>query len=234
MRIGRPLSNTKLYILDEQRQLAPLGAVGELYIGGEGLARGYVGKPEQTRERFVPNPFRPGELLYRTGDLARYLPDGDVICLGRIDHQVKVHGYRVELGEVEAALRAAGGVRDAVVTTWIDSKGDQQLVAHIVADAAATAHPTVVRQRLRELLPEAMVPPYLIFCDSLPLTPSGKIDRAALPAPGLAKIAVATADPPVTSTERQVSEAWATVLGILSIVSGATTTSWIWAVIRCS
>ena len=214
MRIGRPLSNTQLYILDEQRQPAPLGAVGELYIGGEGLARGYVGKPEQTRERFVPNPFRPGELLYRTGDLARYLPDGDVICLGRIDHQVKVHGYRVELGEVEAALRAAGGVRDAVVTTWIDSKGDQQLVAHIVADATATSHPTVVRQRLRESLPEAMVPPYVIFCDSLPLTPSGKIDRAALPPPGLAKIAVATADPPVTSTERQVSEAWATVLGI--------------------
>jgi myxalamid-type nonribosomal peptide synthetase MxaA len=214
MRIGRPLSNTRLYLLDEQRQPIPLGAVGELYIGGEGLARGYVGKPEQTKERFVPSPFRPGELLYRTGDLARYLPDGDVICLGRIDYQVKVHGYRVELGEVEAALRAAAGVRDAVVTTWIDSKGDQQLVAHIVADATVTSHAAVVRQRLRESLPESMVPPYFIFCDNLPLTPSGKIDRAALPAPGLEKVAAASADPPVTSTERQVSEAWATVLGI--------------------
>lgn len=214
MRIGRPVANTQLYILDEQRELVPIGAIGELYIGGDGLARGYVGKPELTRERFVPNPFRPHELLYRTGDLARHHPKGDVICLGRIDHQVKIHGYRVELGEIEAVLRTTVDVRDAVVTTWTDANGDKQLVAHIVVEQGATPHRTLVRQRLRESLPDPMVPPHIIFCDNFPLTPSGKIDRAALPAPGRSTNNVGGTNPPVTPTEREVAGIWANVLGV--------------------
>src|SRR5262249_47603468 len=134
VRIGRPWPNTQLYILDEQLEPVPVGAVGELYIGGAGLARGYVRRPELTRERFVDDPFHAGRRLYRTGDLARYLPDGDVICLGRIDHQAKIHGYRVELEEVEAALRTVSGIRDAVVTGWVDANGDRQLVAHVIAN----------------------------------------------------------------------------------------------------
>ena len=211
VRIGRPWANTQLYILDEQRQPVPIGAVGELYIGGDGLARGYVRRPELTRERFVASPFAPGERLYRTGDLARYLPNGDVICLGRIDHQAKIHGYRVELEEVEASLRTVSGIRDAVVTAWIDPNGDRQLVAHVLAsDGSPTA--AEIRERLRETLPEAMIPPYIRFADAFPLTTSGKVDRGALPAPDAARRAARTVVPPETATERQVAEIWAKVL----------------------
>jgi myxalamid-type nonribosomal peptide synthetase MxaA len=211
VRIGRPWANTQLYILDEQLQPVPIGAVGELYIGGDGLARGYVRQPELTRERFVASPFRPGERLYRTGDLARYLPNGDIICLGRIDHQAKIHGVRVELEEVEAALRTVPGVRDAVVTAWVDRNGDRQLVAHVLAhEASPTA--AEIRERLRESLPKAMIPLYILFARAFPLTRSGKVDRGALPAPDAAKGAARTVVSPVTATECKVAEIWAKVL----------------------
>jgi amino acid adenylation domain-containing protein/thioester reductase-like protein len=213
MRIGRPLANTQAYILDDLLQPVPIGAVGELYIGGDGLARGYWRQPELTSERFIASPFRPGERLYRTGDLARYRPDGDIVCLERIDDQVKVHGVRIELGEIEAALRSLAGVRDAAVTAWTDPHGDSQLVAHVVTDVAADA--AAIRARLRERLPEAMVPPHVLFSAAFLLSPNGKVDRAALPAPE----AGGTHDrrgavPPATPTERLLAEAWASVLTI--------------------
>jgi myxalamid-type nonribosomal peptide synthetase MxaA len=212
VRIGRPWANTQLYVLDEQLQPVPIGAVGELYIGGDGLARGYVRRPDLTRERFIADPFHPGERLYRTGDLARWLANGDVVCLGRIDHQAKIHGYRVELGEVEAALRMVPGIRDAVVTAWVDRNDDRQLVAHVITDGAPA--PAEIRERLREALPQAMIPPYILFADAFPLTTSGKVDRAALPSPDVAADATRAGAPPDTPTERLVAEAWAKVLGL--------------------
>jgi myxalamid-type nonribosomal peptide synthetase MxaA len=214
IRIGRPIANTQIYILDDQTQPVPIGVVGELYIGGAGLARGYVGRPELTERSFVANPFRAGERLYRTGDLARYLANGDVVCLGRVDHQVKIHGYRVELQEIEAAVRAIAGIRDAVVTTWVDKDGDKQLVAHVVADAGETPA-AAIRERLREELPEPMIPPYILHCDGFPLTPSGKIDRTALaiPAPGKGT-GPADRTAVTTATERLVAQVWAKVLGM--------------------
>jgi amino acid adenylation domain-containing protein/thioester reductase-like protein len=213
--IGRPLANTQLYILDELLQPAPLGAVGELYIGGRGLARGYWRRPELTSSRFIAHPFQPGERLYRTGDLARYLPDGAVLCLGRRDDQVKIHGVRVELGEVEAALRQAPGVRDAVVTAWRDPRGDLQLVGHVIPAVAPAPSPTDLRAALRHVLPQALIPAFLLFSEAFPHTANGKIRRAALPTPDA--VAAATGRPaemPVTPTERQLAEAWARVLKI--------------------
>jgi len=218
--IGRPLANTQVYILDEQRQPVPLGATGELYIGGDGLARGYWGKPELKADRFVPDPFHPGELLYRTGDLARYLPDGNLVCLGRLDHQVKIHGVRVELGEIEAALSSIAGVRDAVVTAWQDSRGDRQLVGHIIASSPA---PSVaeIRAQLRDQLPEVMIPPYMLFADAFPLTANGKIRRADLPTPSpVTDGAAAPLKALETPTERLLAEAWSRVVEVDSTLIG--------------
>jgi myxalamid-type nonribosomal peptide synthetase MxaA len=233
IRIGRPLPNTKLYILDEQMQPVPIGAVGELYIGGDGLARGYWQRPQLTAQSFVnyelritnyeASPFvlrNSSLVLYKTGDLARYLPNGDVICLGRIDNQVKIHGVRVELGEVEAALQNVPGVRDAVATAWRDSQGNAQLVAHVIMDHVITAGrhaltPAAIRSRLRELLPTVMIPPHYMFHESFPLTASGKVHRAALPTPDDGQKRVRqVGESPATPTERLLAEAWARVLEI--------------------
>ena len=216
VRIGRPLANTRLYVLDARMQPVPIGAVGELYIGGEGVSPGYWNRPELTAERFLSDPFQPGERIYRTGDLARYLPDGELVCLGRIDDQVKVHGVRVELGEVEMALRSLSGVRDAVVTPWKDANGDIQLVAHIIPaepDGPATA---AIRAHLRQRLPEVMVPPHIMFCTAFPLTANGKIHRARLPGPSLDILpsSAAVFEPPAGNTERSLARAWAEILGI--------------------
>jgi myxalamid-type nonribosomal peptide synthetase MxaA len=213
--IGRPLDNTQLFILDDQLQVVPLGAVGELYIGGDGVARGYWRRPELTLSRFIPSPFKPGERLYRTGDLARYRPNGEVLCLGRGDDQVKIHGVRVELGEVEAALRQVAGVKDAVATAWRDARGDLQLVAHVIPAADPGPSVAEVRASLRGLLPEVMIPPYILFSQAFPLTSSGKIRRAALPAPDSAAPGPdRPAEMPETPTERLLAEAWARVLRI--------------------
>ena len=217
--IGRPIANTTLHILDARREPVPIGVAGELYIGGAGVARGYLRRPELTDERFVVNPFGAGR-LYRTGDLCRYRGNGDVEFLGRLDHQVKIRGHRVELGEIELALREVAGARDVVVVARPGDSGlpgDQRLVAYI-AGAAPTA--ADLRRLLRERLPEPMVPSAFVVLERLPLTPNGKIDRKALPAPrdAAAPTADAAAEEgfvaPRTPTEQTIAEIWRQVLGV--------------------
>ena len=180
--IGSPIANTQAYILDRDLQIMPVGVAGELYIGGDGLARGYHQRPALTAERFVPHPFsdQPGARLYKTGDLARYLPDGRIEFLGRIDYQVKISGFRIELGEIEAMLRQHTSVREAVVVAQGDDKSRKRLVAYVVAEPVATGE---LREYLKTKLPEYMIPSQFVALAEFPLTPNGKIDRAALPAP---------------------------------------------------
>ncbi|WP_455825760.1 non-ribosomal peptide synthase/polyketide synthase [Pseudomonas graminis] len=205
--VGRPIANTSLFILNAGLTPCPLGAAGELLIGGVGLARGYHERPALTAERFVPNPYgAPGERLYRTGDLARYRADGVVEYIGRVDHQVKVRGFRIELGEIEACLRDHPGVVEAVVLADND-----RLIAYLVSTEPQAQD--VYKAALRVRLPDYMVPAHLMFLDSLPLTPNGKLDRKALPevdASVLLKGHVA----PVTLREQQVAAIWAEVLGV--------------------
>jgi amino acid adenylation domain-containing protein len=179
--IGRPIANTQVYVLDAKLQPAPLGIAGELFIGGDGLARGYWRREDLTTERFVPNPYGPGR-LYRTGDLARFRPDGLLECLGRLDHQVKIRGFRIELGEIEARLREAPGVREAVVTAHGEG-ADRELVAYVLRDGPACPATKDLRAHLGTRLPDYMLPAHFEFLEKLPLTPNGKIDRKALPAP---------------------------------------------------
>jgi amino acid adenylation domain-containing protein len=211
--IGRPLANTSLYVLDARREPVPIGAAGELYIGGAGVARGYLRRPELTAERFVASPFGAGR-LYRTGDLVRYRGDGNVEFLGRLDHQVKIRGHRIELGEIEAALRELAGAREVVVVARPGPAGVPRLIAYI-AGAAPTA--ADLRRLLRERLPEPMIPSAFVVLERLPLTPNGKIDRKALPEPEQAAPASADDDgyvAPRTPTERAIAEIWKQVLGI--------------------
>jgi amino acid adenylation domain-containing protein len=183
--IGRPVANTQCYILDENRRPVPIGVVGELYIGGDGLARGYHGRPELTEERFLPDPFstRPGARMYRTGDLARYLADGNLECLGRTDHQVKVRGHRIELGEIEAALMDDDHIQKGVVAVRTDALGDARLVAYVVFQSGKMRTGSEMRRRLAGRLPEYMLPHLFVELNALPLTASGKVDRRALPEP---------------------------------------------------
>ncbi len=193
--IGRPLANRRIYILDIHGNPVPIGVPGELYIGGAGLARGYLNHPELTREKFIPDPFsdKPGARLYRTGDLARYVPDGNIEFLGRIDHQVKIRGFRIELGEIEVVLTEHPAVREAVVIAREDHPGDKRLVAYVVQNPKSETCPEQGR-RIRDLksdlhsflqvkLPDYMVPSAFMILEALPLTPNGKIDRCGLPAP---------------------------------------------------
>ncbi|MFL0811271.1 MAG: LLM class flavin-dependent oxidoreductase [Agarilytica sp.] len=180
--IGRPISNTDIYILDENYQPVPTGVPGDLFIGGQGVVRGYLNREELTAERFIDNPFKPGERMYWTGDLAKYRDDGVIEFLGRIDHQVKIRGYRIELGEIEARLGEHEGVRECVLLLREDTPGDQRLVAYLVPKGVAP-DPNDVRDHLRKDLPEYMVPNDVVVLDAMPLTPNGKIDRKQLPAP---------------------------------------------------
>ena len=184
--IGHPIANTQVYILDAYLQVVPVGITGELYLSGDGLARGYLHRPELTDERFIPNPFRqqPGARMYKTGDMARSLPDGSIEFLGRIDHQVKIRGFRVELGEIEEVIKQCAGVQETVVVAREETAGDKRLVAYVVAQDGQPLSNQSLRSYLQEKLPGYMIPASFVLLNTLPLTPNGKIDRKALPAPG--------------------------------------------------
>ena len=213
--IGRPIANTQTYVLDRHLQPMPIGVPGELYIAGDGLARGYRQRPDLTAERFVPNPFGPaGGRMYRTGDLARYLPDGRLECLGRVDHQVKVRGFRVELGEVESALAVHSAIKETVVFAEEVTAGDKRLVAYVVYQPGESLTASELRRLVRTTLPEYMVPSFFVKLDRMPLTPNGKVNRRALPGPfqgtGPERERVA----PQTPTEVRIAEVWQRVLGV--------------------
>ncbi|NBM15845.1 non-ribosomal peptide synthetase, partial [Streptomyces sp. GC420] len=211
--IGGPLDNTRLYVLDDGLRQAPVGVPGELFIGGSGLARGYLGRPAATAERFLPDPFgAPGTRMYRTGDLARWRADGTVEYLGRADAQVKVRGFRIEPGEVEAALERYPGVDRAAVVLREDTPGQRRLVAYAVPEPGAAPRPAELRRALAGALPDYMLPTAFVMLPELPLTPNGKIDRAALPVPPDETPDTWTA--PATTTEKSVAAVWAEVLGV--------------------
>jgi amino acid adenylation domain-containing protein len=211
--IGRPIGGTRLYVLDAGGQPVPVGVTGELFVGGDGLARGYVGQPALTAERFVPDAFSgvPGARLYRTGDLVRWRSDGVLDFVGRADAQVKVRGHRIELAEVEAALLAHPEVREAVVLVREDRPGDKRLVGYVVADESLST--STLRANLKQRLPEYMVPSSLVRLDALPLTANAKVDRKALPAPDVSAARAAYVAPR-TSLEEQLAQAFAEVLNV--------------------
>jgi amino acid adenylation domain-containing protein/FkbM family methyltransferase len=217
--IGRPIANTQFYVLDKNRNLVPRCAVGELYIGGDGLASGYLHRGELTRERFVPNPFVRNATMYRTGDLARWLPDGTVECLGRGDNQVKIRGFRIELGEVEVALAGHEAVRQCLVVARQDASGNDVLAAFFVPKKAGLAPaPSDLRAHLKKTLPDYMIPSAFVSMDRLPLTPNGKIDRKALLA-----VSHETIQPdrdfaePGTATEKALAAIWSRLLNAKKI-----------------
>jgi amino acid adenylation domain-containing protein len=216
--IGRPISNTEVLVVDHAGQPVPIGVPGELCIAGAGLARGYIGRPEQTAERFVEHPLRAGERVYRTGDLARHLPDGTVEFLGRVDRQMKIRGFRVEPAEIEAALRRHSGVGQATVVLREDTPGDQRLVAYFVPNGGPAADAKQLRAIAEEQVPDYMVPSAFVALDALPLTANGKLDVEALPAPDLARSNGGTPyESPRDETEEQLAQIWTEVLGIESV-----------------
>ena len=214
--IGVPIPDLQLYILEPGGEPAPIGAPGEIFVGGAGVGRGYLGRPELTRRRFVTNHLIPGKegLLYRTGDLARRLAGGDIEYLGRLDHQVKIRGFRIELGEVEVAITSVPGVRESVVVMREDQPGDRRLVGYVVFEPGSAGGLGELRERLAQRLPDYMVPSHFVALDQVPLTSNGKIDRRALPAPdataGLKDSYVA----PRTPVELAMANVWAETLGI--------------------
>ncbi|WP_246763555.1 non-ribosomal peptide synthetase [Rhizobium sp. 007] len=219
--IGRPISNTRLYVLDDHGQPVPFGAVGELYIGGAGVARGYLNRPDLTAERFIASAFVEGDRLYRTGDLARYLPDGNLEFLGRNDEQVKIRGFRIEPGEIAARLLEHKLVAEAAVVARADVTGDKRLVAYVVAkttdgpdDGDGAELAAALRAHLGGLLPDYMVPAAFVRLSALPLTVNGKLDRKALPAPEDDAYARRSYEAPQGEVETALAGIWAELLGI--------------------
>jgi len=218
--IGRPITNTQVYILDSYGQPVPVGVAGELYIGGVGVGRGYLKRPELTAELFVGDPFSgDGSRMYKTGDLGRWLGDGNIECLGRSDFQVKIRGFRVELGEIESRLLEYPEVREAVVAVREDTPGDKRLVAYYTTAACGDAEPEAIeaellRSYLSASLPEYMVPAAYVRLESLPLTPNGKLDRKALPAPGRDAYAMSGYEGPQGETETRVAAIWSELLNL--------------------
>lgn len=217
--IGRPIANTRVYLVDSNFQPVPIGVPGELYIGGAGLARGYLGRPELTAERFLPDPFgAEGDRLYRTGDVARYRADGEIEFLGRGDHQVKIRGFRIELGEIEEALAAHPSAKEVVVVAREDAPGEKRLVAYLVFEKGADPGAGELRDFLKRTLPDAMVPAAFVLLPALPRAPNGKVDQSALPLPeptGPAPKAgfVPARDP----LESQVARIWEEALGVAPV-----------------
>ncbi len=213
--IGRPLPGRRIYILDRAGSPVPVGVAGELSIGGELLARGYLNQPELTAARFIADPFSqdPGARLYKTGDLARYLPDGRIEFLGRLDQQVKIRGFRIELGEIEAVLARHPSVRQAVVVAREDVPGDKRLVAYLVTTQEPSPAISELRSFLKEQLPEYMLPSAFVFLEALPLTSNGKVDHRALPALDTVRLEQ-TGDyvAPRTPAEEILASIWAQVL----------------------
>jgi len=212
--IGQPIANTQIYVLDGHRNLVPPGPVGELYIGGDGLARGYLHREELTQERFVPNPFTPNAFLYRTGDLARWLGDGTVECLGRVDNQVKVRGFRIELGEIETILSSHEAIRQCAVIVREDVPGDKQLVAYFEAKTGRAPTVSNLRAHLEKELPAYMVPALFVGLEKLPLTPNGKLDRKSLPAPKQRLEVTSEFVAPRDPLEQLLAQIWANVLKV--------------------
>jgi len=214
--IGHPVANTQIHVVDEQGRQLPVGVVGELFIGGDGVTLGYLGRPDLTDERFLPDPFRPGHSWYKTGDLGRWRVDGVLECLGRSDHQVKVRGYRIELGEIEASLGHHPDVDRVVAITREDDPGDVRLVVYAVS-RGAKLDSTALRDFLRRSLPEYMIPAHVVQLDAIPLLPNGKIDRKALPRPERELAASADRLAPRTPLETQVLAAMEAVLNLPGI-----------------
>ena len=219
--IGRPISNTQLYVLDPWMQPAAVGVVGELYIGGVAVGRGYWRSADLTAERFVPDPFSrdAGARLYDTGDLARYLADGNIEYVGRSDSQVKIRGNRIELGEIEAALAQVAGVSEGVVIVREDTAGGARLVGYVVWEAGVETNSAEVREQLRRRLPDYMVPAALVTLERMPLSPNGKIDRKALPAPDIgSQVRESTVYlEPQTEIEKTIVQCWSELLKVEKI-----------------
>ena len=213
--IGRPISNTQVYILNQQLQPAPIGVPGELHAGGDGLACGYLNRPEITAEKFIPDPFaaKSGAKLYKTGDLARWLPNGDIEFLGRLDSQVKIRGYRVELGEIETILNEHPRVQESAVTTHVGQFGEKQIIAYVVADGAPLGTEEL-RRYLTGKLPDYMMPAAFVSSDALPLNANGKVDRHALPVPEMTNGAARKFVAPRTLDETRLATIWEDVLGV--------------------
>ncbi len=213
--IGKPVANTRVYIIDEHNNLQPTGTTGEMCIGGNGLARGYLNMPGMTREKFIDNPFVAGEKIYRTGDLARWLPDGNIEFLGRIDHQVKIRGFRIECGEIETRLAKHKNVKEAVVIAKEDADNSKYLCAYITTKKDLLI--TELREYLSMELPEYMIPSYFVQLERIPLTPNGKIDRKSLPEPVRSSQSGVEYEAPTNEIEERLVEVWREVLGIEKI-----------------
>ncbi|HYI11616.1 MAG TPA: amino acid adenylation domain-containing protein [Thermoanaerobaculia bacterium] len=213
--IGRPIQNMRMYIADANMQLCPDGVPGELFIGGIGLGHAYVNRPAMTADRFIADPFsgEPGARLYRSGDIARWRRDGRLEILGRADNQIKLRGFRIELGEIEGTLREHAGVRHGVVICREDRPGDKRLVAYVVPETAEVGVADL-RGHLKAALPEYMVPSAFVLMEKLPISPNGKVDRKALPAPELSDMNVETSAPPRTTEEQELAAIWSEILGI--------------------
>ncbi|MGP4096443.1 amino acid adenylation domain-containing protein [Nonomuraea sp. KM90] len=213
--IGVPIGGVRVHVVDENLRQVPVGVPGELLIGGSGLARGYVGQPRLTAERFVPDPFGgSGERLYRSGDRCVWRPDGVLEFVGRLDEQVKIRGFRVEPGEIEAVVASHPGVAECLVMVREDRPGDRRLVAYVRSAAREAASPAELRALVQGSLPEYMVPAAFVRVPGFPLTANGKVDRSALPAPGQEDLAVTEGAAPISGTERTVAEVWGRVLGV--------------------
>ncbi|MBP2847781.1 AMP-binding protein, partial [Dickeya oryzae] len=215
--IGRPMANRRVYLLDANHQPVPLGVAGEIYIGGVGVARGYLNRPELTAERFLADPFptAPNARMYKTGDMGRWHADGTIDYLGRNDEQVKIRGFRIEPGEVESAVQGCTGVREAVVVAQrtATATGDQRLVAYYtLSDEALTVE--ALKAQLTQRLPAHMVPSAYVQLGQIPLTPNGKVDRKALPAPDDSAFVRTRYEVPQGETEQMLAQLWQDLLGI--------------------